>query len=295
MSNYYNNNNRGIYGGQNNMYGQQAPNMYSNSNNYMRPQGNFYNNYNQGNYNQNNYQNQNQIHNQNFNNQNQQNNGPKPFISGYMGRILISAQDLETFQKSLKSAEWTQNKNYLKANNINIKLRTNNLQGQLQSEISIPRNRFNNYGGINSNFNEEDLINFIKEVNNYNQKQKEQIANEKNNFIRNNFPNERPDLNMNYLFEKIGENRKDVLMKDSSLYGKVERLLPLLKNEDAPKSAGNYDIKRSGIFDYEKKEDKKLFTNDNTSTPSGDFNSPWNNDNKKKFSNDRNTGTPGFY
>ena len=58
MSNFYNNNNRGgIYGNQNNMYGQQGKNIYSNQNqNYNYQQGNYRvnnNNYNPGNYNQN--------------------------------------------------------------------------------------------------------------------------------------------------------------------------------------------------------------------------------------------------
>ena len=50
MSNYYNNNNRGIYGNQNNFYGQGGQNSYLNNNNYNRQQGNYQNNYNKGNY-----------------------------------------------------------------------------------------------------------------------------------------------------------------------------------------------------------------------------------------------------
>jgi hypothetical protein len=264
-----------MYGNQNNMYGQQGG--YPNSNNYGRQQYqyNYQNNYNAGNYNQNNYQNQ------NYNNQ--QNN---EFISAYMGRILISSQDLETFKKSIQSPDWTQNKNYLQAEKIPVQIR-GSLSGQLQSEIVIPQNRINNLG-YNANFDERNFLDFLAEVNNSNESQKKQIENEKNSFMRDNFPNEKPDLSISDLYAKIGDNKKDVLMKDSSLYRKVERLLPLLKTEDAPKVAGNINVKSSGIYDYEKKSDNKTFSNDNYGTP-------WNiNNNEKKFSND-NRGTPGNY
>ena len=278
MSTYINNN-RGMYGNQNNMYGQQGG--YPNSNNYGRQQYqyNYQNNYNAGNYNQNNYQNQ------NYNNQ--QNN---EFISAYMGRILISSQDLETFKKSIQSPDWTQNKNYLQAENIPVQIR-GSLSGQLQSEIVIPQNRINNLG-YNSNFDERNFLDFLAEVNNSNESQKKQIENEKNSFMRDNFPNEKPDLSISDLYAKIGDNKKDVIMKDSSLYRKVERLLPLLKTEDAPKGAGNFNTKSSGIYDYGKNNDNKTFSNDNYGTPGA---SAWNNNNnEKKFSND-NRGTPGNY
>ena len=274
-----NNNNRGMYGNQNNMYGQQGG--YPNSNNYGRQQYqyNYQNNYNAGNYNQNNYQNQ------NYNNQ--QNN---EFISAYMGRILISSQDLETFKKSIQSPDWTQNKNYLQAEKIPVQIR-GSLSGQLQSEIVIPQNRINNLG-YNSNFDERNFLDFLAEVNNSNESQKKQVENEKNSFMRDNFPNEKPDLSISDLYAKIGDNKKDVIMKDSSLYRKVERLLPLLKTEDAPKGAGNFNTKSSGIYDYGKNNDNKTFSNDNYGTPGA---SAWNNNNnEKKFSND-NRGTPGNY
>ena len=277
MSTYFGNNNRGMFGNQNNMYGQQGG--YNNSNNYGRQQyqGNYQSNYNAGNYNQNNYQNQ------NYNNQNQQNNGPTPFISAYMGRILISSQDLETFKKSIESSDWTQNKNYLQAEKVLVQIK-GSLSGQLQSEIAIPQNRINSLG-YNSNFDDRNFLDFLAEVNNSNESQKKQVENEKNNFMRDNFPNEKPDISASDLYDKIGENKKDILMKDSSLYGKVERLLPLLKTEGAPKGP----VKSSGIYDYEKKDDNKVFSNDNYGTPGA---SPWNNE--KKFSND-NRGTPGNY
>ena len=249
MSNFYNNNNRGIYGNPNNIYGQQGQNIYSN-NNYNRPQGNYNNNYNPGNYNQNQNNNYNNYQQQNYN-QNQQNSQIKPFISGYMGRILISSETLDQFSKSLKSAEWTNNPNYLQARNIQVKMKLST-QGQNRSDINIPRNRFNEYG-INSNFNINEFTSFFNNANESIKRQKEQNENEKINFIRNNFPSEKCDLNMNNLYVKIGQSRKDVLMKDSSLFQKVERLLPRIKPFEAPKN-----------LEYEKKESKnseKIFTN----------------------------------
>ena len=276
MSNFYNNNNRGgIYGNQNNIYGQQGKNIYSNQNqNYNRQQGNYQfsnNNYNLGNYNQN--QNNNYQQQQIYNNQNQnQQNGPKPFISAYMGRILISSETLETFSQSLKSAEWTNNQSYLQAKNIDVKMKLS-MPGQLKSEINIPRNRFNDYV-YNSTFNMNNFYNFIKEVKDGNQRQKEKLENEKNNFMRNNFPTENSDIDMKKLYAKIGQKRKDIIMKDSSLYGKVERLLPLLKPFEVPKDL---------------EEDKK----------GGDMAAPLGPISEKISSSDKgkafsNTGTPGF-
>ena len=157
-------------------------------------------------------------------------------------------------------------------------------------KLSFLKNRINNLG-YNSNFDERNFLDFLAEVNNSNESQKRQVENEKNNFMRDNFPNEKPDISTSDLYDKIGENKKDIIMKDSSLYRKVERLLPLLKTQDAPKVAGNFNIKSSGIYDYEKKNDDKSFSNDNYGTPGA---SAWNNNNEKKFTND-NRGTPGNF
>ena len=114
------------------------------------------------------------------------------------------------------------------------------------------------------------FINYLKEINENNIKRKQQIENE-NNFMKNNFPNEKYDLNMNDLYIKIGQNRKDVIIKNSFLYSKVERILPLLKSVEVPK-------------DFGKKED-------NIGAPSGPqfFNQDSGNDAGKIFTN-----RPGF-
>ena len=210
-----------IYGNNQRMYGNQYQpnqNIYQGPS-YIPPSGpNARNIYNPGNYQPNN---QNQ-------NQNQNNNGPKIFISGTIGRLTISSEDLETFSKSLKSAEWTTNANYLQAKNIDVKMKMS-LQGQLQSNVDKPRNRFNDFN-INSNFNYDEYQNFIKTVENQNKKIKDDIYKEKNEFLRVNFPNEKPDVSNDDIYKKIRENKKAVVEKDSNLYGKVERLIPLLKS-----------------------------------------------------------------
>ena len=212
MNNYYNNNQR-PYG---NQY-QPNQNIYQQTN-YIPPSRNLGGNiYGQVNYNQ-----------QNNQNQNQNNNGPKIFISGYIGRLKISAEDLETFSKSLKSAEWTTNANYLQAKNIDVRLKIS-LQGQNRSDVNIPKNRFNDYL-TNSNFNYDEFQNFIKNAEENNKRKKEEGKKERNEFLRINFPNESADISNDELYKKIKEKKNDVIKNDSNLYGKVERLLPRLSS-----------------------------------------------------------------
>ena len=269
MANYYNNNNRpGMYGNPQNYYGQPNNNMYPHMN-YNRPQGNYQNN----NYNMPYQYNQNknpQPQQQNYNNMNQQNNGPKPFISGNMGRILISSETLESFQKSLKTTEWTNNQNYLQAKNINVRMKLS-LSGKIQTDnnnISL-RNRFSNIG-FRSNFNYKNFCDFITKTLDYKKRQEEQKVNDKNNFIKNNFPNEKSDIKVNDLFMKIGEKRKDILMKDSSLYPKVEKLIPLLKVVERPKENncdGDFSIFNNNTNNNNNNNEKKLFSNSDNGTP----------------------------
>ena len=229
----YNNNNRGgIYGNQNNssnnIYRPPGQNIYQqmNMNNYKQPQGPYQNNYNQGNYNPNLYNQQ-----QNYGNQPQnQNAGPKPFISGFIGRCKISSEDLQTFSESIKEVEWTTNVNYMQAQNIPVRHKLS-IQGENRNDVYIPRHRFNDYY-LNSNFNPNEIITFIGEVKNTNNKVNEQINKEKNDFLKNNFPTENADLALNDLYKKIGEKRKEVLEKDSNLYRRVENLLPLIKKPE---------------------------------------------------------------
>ena len=146
----YNNNNRGgFYQNQNNnnnMYRPPGQNIYQQlNNNYNQPHGPYQNNYN---YNPNMYNQQ-----QNYGNNQNQNQGPRPFIQGYIGRTMISSEDLQTFSKSIKEVEWTNNVNYMQAQNIPVR---HKLVGQGEdnnrNDVYIPRHRFNDYY-LNSNFN----------------------------------------------------------------------------------------------------------------------------------------------
>ena len=261
MNNFYNNNQRG-YGNQfqpkTSIYQQQG---------YIPPGRNFYN---QGNYNQpnnynpsNNYNppnnyNQQSNYNPNQNLNQNQNNGPKIFIAGKIGRMEISAEDLETFSKSLKSAEWTNNPNYLQAKNIDVKMKLS-LKGQLQSDITAPRNRFNDFN-INSNFNYDEYEKFVKDTEDEYKRKKDESEKEKNEFLRVNFPNEKPDISNDDLYKKIKEKKKDIISKDSNLYGKVERLIPLLKSED--NSGPAEPAKKGEMFDFKSaNNDVKVFVN----------------------------------
>jgi hypothetical protein len=267
MSNFYNNNNRGIYGNQNQY--QPNQNNYSgpgyvppsgtpatiygklNPPNYNQQNYNQGNNYNQPNYNQGNNYNQQNYNQQNFNqgnnfNQNQNNNGPLPFISGHIGRLLISSEDIDTFSKSLRTTEWTNNPNYLQAKNVDVKMKIS-LKGQLQYDVnSPPRNRFNDYI-TNSNFNFNEFQNFLKTVEDENKIKKENVDKERNEFLKVNFPNEKPDISNDDLYKKIAENKKGVVEKDTSLYGKCERfLVPSVQPLMPPvQSSGIYDFTRS--------------------------------------------------
>ena len=237
-----------IYGNNQRMYGNQYQpnqNIYQGPSYIPPSRGNAGNIYSPGNYNQLNNYNQNQI-----------NNGPKAFISGTIGRLSIASEDLATFSKSLKSAEWTTNANYLQAKNVEVKMKIN-IQGQLQSNINAPQNRFNDYN-TNSNFNYDEFQNFIKTVENQNKKVKEDSNKEKNEFLRVNLPNEKPDISIDNIFKKIGENKKAFIEKDFNLYGKVERLLPLLNsgNRNQEQSSGIYDFTRAN-------SDGKVFSNNN--------------------------------
>ena len=228
----YNNNNRGgFYGNQNNannVYRPPGQNIYQqmNNNNYNQKQSPYQNNYNQGNYNPNLYNQQ-----QNYGNQPQnQNTGPKPFIQGFIGRGKISAEDLQTFSKSIKEVEWTNNVNYMQAQNIPVRHKLIG-QGENRNDVFIPRHRFNDYY-INTNFNPNEMLTFIGEVTNANLKAKEQTNKERSDFMNNNFPSESATLGLEDLYKKIGQKRKEILERDTNLYRKVENLLPLIKKPE---------------------------------------------------------------
>ena len=195
-------------------------------------------NQNKTNYNQtnppniyNNNQNKNQNQNQNF--------GPSAFISGRIGKMQISSEDKDSFTKSLQSAEWTRNQNYIQTKNMKVNMKIG-FQTQLKSEIKQPTCRFDQYF-YNPTFNENECQDFINNTQNENKNKIEEFKKEKEEFIKVHFPNENVDMPETELYKKIGENKKDILMKDSKVYQKVERFLDLNEPPAAPprQNSGN--------------------------------------------------------
>jgi hypothetical protein len=213
----YNNNNRGgFYQNQNNnnnMYRPPGQNIYQQmNNNYNQPHGPFQN------YNQN-----------LFGPQTNQGPGPRPFIQGYIGRTMISSEDLQTFSKSIKEVEWTKNVNYMQAQNIPVRHKLVGLGENNRNDVYIPRHRFNDYY-FNSNFNPREILDLIQEATNNNRKIKDQTIKEKTDFFKENFPTENVDLNLDELYPKIGKKRKEIIEKDSNISGKAKHLLTKIKN-----------------------------------------------------------------
>ena len=213
----YNNNNRGgFYQNQNNnnnMYRPPGQNIYQQmNNNYNQPHGPFQN------YNQN-----------LFGPQTNQGPGPRPFIQGYIGRTMISSEDLRTFSKSIKEVEWTKNVNYMQAQNIPVRHKLMGLGENNRNDVYIPRHRFNDYY-FNSNFNPREILDLIQEATNNNRKIKYQTIKEKTDFFKENFPTEEVDLNLDELYPKIGKKRKEIIEKDSNISGKAKHLLTKIKN-----------------------------------------------------------------
>ena len=213
----YNNNNRGgFYQNQNNnnnMYRPPGQNIYQQmNNNYNQPHGPFQN------YNQN-----------LFGPQTNQGPGPRPFIQGYIGRTMISSEDLQTFSKSIKGVEWTKNVNYMQAQNIPVRHKLMGLGENNRNDVYIPRHRFNDYY-FNSNFNPREILDLIQEATNNNRKIKDQTIKEKTDFFKENFPTENVDLNLDELYPKIGKKRKEIIEKDSNISGKAKHLLTKIKN-----------------------------------------------------------------
>ena len=213
----YNNNNRGgFYQNQNNnnnMYRPPGQNIYQQmNNNYNQPHGPFQN------YNQN-----------LFGPQTNQSPGPRPFIQGYIGRTMISSEDLQTFSKSIKEVEWTKNVNYMQAQNIPVRHKLMGLGENNRNDVYIPRHRFNDYY-FNSNFNPREILDLIQEATNNNRKIKDQTIKEKTDFFKENFPTENVDLNLDELYPKIGKKRKEIIEKDSNISGKAKHLLTKIKN-----------------------------------------------------------------
>ena len=217
MNNYYNNN-KPLYGQQNYGGNNYQSNFYQNQG--MRPNNNYLNN------NQNsNFYNQNQSNNSQ-NNYNQ--NDPNVFISGRIGRILISSEDLATFSNSIKTVEWTKNQYYLQAKNIEVAPTFSKNSNNDNNNFSVPKSNLDEYL-INGNTTENEFKTYLAEIEMRKKKQNEEIDKEKSEFIKVNFPNENPYMNVEEIYGKIGGNIQGVVSKDKNLNSMVERYLPYIR------------------------------------------------------------------
>ena len=153
-------------------------------------------------------------------NENKQNK-QKPFIIGKFGKKTVVSQDLNTFINKMKKAEWTTNPSYLIAKDINI-TPTFEKSDKKENSYDIPR-----YSStvdklylhlIPINFN--DYMNYINEIKNRKNKLKEEAKKEKEDFLRNNFPNE-GKLDLKSILNRIRNNHEGFISKDQILYNKI--------------------------------------------------------------------------
>ena len=228
MNNYYNNNNN-TYGQPNYRGSNYQNNFYQNQG--IRPNNNYLNNNQNSNYN--NYNNQ-----QNNAQNNYNKNDPNVFISGRIGRILISSEDLQTFSNSLKSVEWTKNQYYMKAKNIEVAPTFSKNSNNENDNFSIPKSCIDQYL-ISDNSSGIELQNYLREIENRRRNQNEEIEKQRSEFLRANFPNDNPGMSVSEIYQKIGGNVKGVLSNDNNLYRMVEGYLPYIKQSNNMMGGGN--------------------------------------------------------
>ena len=155
----------------------------------------------------------------NFNNENSQHKA-QPFIIGKFGRKTVVSQDLNTFMSKMKKAEWTTNPSYLIAKDI--KIQTDLGKNIKENEFDLPKYSTNIdklYLHLNK-INFSDYTNYVNEINNRKDKLKEEAKKEKEEFLKNNFPNE-GKLHLNSILNRIRNNPMSFISKDQILYNKI--------------------------------------------------------------------------
>lgn len=169
-------------------------------------------------------------------------------ISGKIGRIIIAQEDQETFIKSLKSVEWTQNPIYIQSRGIEVKPTFSTGQSNRPGgDRKIPKNCFDQYFLDVSVL--DNYMNYKKEVEERQQKMKEDVKKEREDFIKYNFPNENSNMSLEDIYDKIAANKGGVLIRDNNLYKSVEKHIPFLKKT------------------RDEDNGPKVFTNDGRGTP----------------------------
>ena len=142
------------------------------------------------------------------------------FIEARIGKNLVISQDLNTFLNCIKTTEWATNESYLIAKDIDIRPTFLN---KTKANSVTPRysNKIDQLYLNVMNINQNDLVNYVNEVNTRKQKISENVKNERSEFIRNNFPNEGNKIELTTILSKIRENYEPFISKDQILYNKI--------------------------------------------------------------------------
>ena len=151
-------------------------------------------------------------YNQNFNDS---------FIIGKFGKKTVVSQNLNKFLNEIKKAEWTSNPSYLIAKDINIKtVFSNNHNKEYSNEIPKYSSSIDKYYLHFHQINPNDFSNYINDIKNRKNNLFSESKREKEQFIRENFPNE-GRIDVNSMLIRIRNNYQSFISKDQILYNKI--------------------------------------------------------------------------
>ena len=151
-------------------------------------------------------------YNQNFNDS---------FIIGKFGKKTVVSQNLNKFLNEIKKAEWTTNPSYLIAKDINIKtVFSNNNNKEYANEIPKYSSSIDKYYLHLHQINPNDFSNYINDIKNRKNNLFSESKREKEQFIRENFPNE-GRIDVNSMLIRIRNNYQSFISKDQILYNKI--------------------------------------------------------------------------
>ena len=158
---------------------------------------------------------------QNINNMGTHNENSKDFfIVGKFGKKLVIGQDLNTFLNKIKKAEWTTNPSYLIAKDIKIGPVLSQYNNNLNNEVPNYSSSIDKYYLHLHQLNQNDFLNYINEIQNRKNNLFTESKIEKEQFIRENFPNE-GRIDVNSMLSRIRKNNMSFIIKDQILYNKL--------------------------------------------------------------------------
>ena len=158
---------------------------------------------------------------QNINNMGTHNENSKDFfIVGKFGKKLVIGQDLNTFLNKIKKAEWTTNPSYLIAKDIKIEPVLSQYNNNLNNEVPNYSSSIDKYYLHLHQLNQNDFLNYINEIQNRKNNLFTESKIEKEQFIRENFPNE-GRIDVNSMLSRIRKNNMSFIIKDQILYNKL--------------------------------------------------------------------------